>query len=118
MNNSYYRLTFDIYSTRSNTVIRVKKGDNSRILCIALTEDGKVYDIDESCVAVFRGKKQDGNPLYSDCIIENNTIRYAVTDDITSNVGIVDCEIRLISGGKKILSTPNFVIMVTGSTVD
>lgn len=124
MNYSNYRLTLDVHDIRSNVVVKVKKGDNSKRLCISLTENGKVYQISDKCTAVFKGKKPDGCILYNSCDegspigIDSNTIFYEMTNNTTNVVGVIECEISLISGDGKVLVSPTFDIQVADAPVD
>ena len=117
MNYSDYRLTFDIHDIRSNIIVKVKRGDNTRRLCISLTEKGKVYQIADRCTAVFKGKKPDGKSLLNDCSIEDNTIYYVMGNNTTNAVGIVDSEVSLIGGDGKTITSPTFSIQVEDTPV-
>ena len=117
MNYSDYRLTLDIHDIRSNVVVKVKRGDNTRRLRISLTENGKVYQIADACTAVFKGKKPDGKSLYNDCTIEDNCILYVMGNNTTSAIGIVECEVSLISGDGEVISSPTFSILVEANVI-
>lgn len=117
MNYSDYRLTFDIHDIRSNIIVKVKRGDNTRRLCISLTEKGKVYQIADRCTAVFKGKKPDGKSLLNDCTIEENTIYYVMGNNTTNAVGIVESEVSLIGGDGNTITSPTFSIQVEDTPV-
>lgn len=117
MNYSNHRLTFDIHDILSNTVVKVKRGDNTHRLCISLTENGKVYQIADSCTAVFKGKKPDGFSLYNDCTIEDNCIYYVMGNNTTSALGVVSSEVSLISGDREVITSPTFSILVEDTTI-
>ena len=117
MNYSDYRLTLDIYDVRSNTVVKVKRGTNTKRLCISFTENGKVYEIADGCTAVFKGKKPDDTKIMNECDIENNTIYYVMTNNTTSAVGIVDSEVSLYGSDGKVISSPTFSILVEDNPV-
>ena len=119
MNYSNYRLTLDVHDISSNVVVKVKKGDNTRRLCISLTENGKVYQIADSCKAWFMAKKPNGGHLCNACEIENNTILYVMTNNTTNAVGIVDSEVRLVNEEKgDAITSPSFTILVEDTTVN
>ena len=117
MNYSDYRLTLDIHSVRSNTIVKVKRGTNTKRLCITFTENGKVYEIANGCTAVFKGKKPDGYSLYNDCTIEDNAILYVMGNNTTSAVGIVESEVSLISSEGEVITSPTFSILVEDTPV-
>ena len=117
MNYSNYRLTFDIHDVRSNIVVKVKRGDNTRRLCISLTENGKVYQISDACTAMFKGKKPDGKSLCNACDIKDNVIQYVMGNNTTSVVGVVEGEVSLISGEGEVITSPTFTILVEDTPV-
>lgn len=117
MNYSNYRLTLDINEVRSNIIVKVKRGTNTKRLCISLTENGKVYEIAERCTAVFKGKKPDGKGLLNDCTIEGNVIYYVMENNTTNAVGIVDSEVSLIGAYGKTICSPTFSILVEDNPV-
>ena len=123
MNYSDYRLTLDVHDIRSNKIVKVKRGDTSKRLCISLTENGKVYHITDACTAVFKGKKPDGEAIShmektdSPIYIENNTIFYEMTNNTTDDIGVVECEVSLISTEGKVLLSPTFSILVEDTPV-
>ncbi len=118
MNYSNYRLTLDIKDVRSNAVVRVKRGNNTKRLCISLVDNGKVYQISDGCTAALKGKKPDGFSLYNECTIDDNTIYYVIGNNTTSTVGVVECEIVLVSGNEDVLISPTFIIIVEEVPVD
>lgn len=119
MNYSNYRLSLDIHDIRSNVVIKVKRGTNTKRLCITLTENGKVYEIGNSCTAEFKGKRPDGKSLSLPVEkIERNVIYYVIGTSTTKVAGIVEGEIRITSGDGKVIASPTFSILVEGNIVD
>lgn len=119
MNYSNYRLSLDIHDIRSNVVIKVKRGTNTKRLCISLTENGKVYEIGNSCTAEFKGKRPDGKSLSLPVEkIERNVIYYVIGTSTTKVAGVVEGEIRITSGDGKVIATPTFSILVEDTIVD
>lgn len=112
MKLSTYRISLDIHKTASQNLIKVKKGDSGRKICVSLTETGKPYIITEDCTAVFRCKKPDGTVLFNSCNIENNIISCLITSQVVSSVGDVECEVTLYGSDKLQITSPNFVILV------
>lgn len=112
MNYSDYRFTLDIQIHQAQVSIPVTFGDSARRLCIGLTDGRKPYVIGEGCRAVFNAKKPDGNTIKNDCIIERNVILYEFTEQTTSAEGIVHCDITLYDTEGKVLTSPQFTIVV------
>ena len=112
MNYSDYRFTLDIQIHQAQVSIPVTFGDSARRLCIGLTDGRKPYTIGEGCRAVFNAKKPDGNVIKNDCIIERNVILYEFTEQTTNSEGIVNCDITLYNASGKVLTSPQFIIVV------
>ena len=112
MNYSDYRFTLDIQIHQAQVSIPVTFGDSARRLCIGLTDGRKPYTIGEGCIAVFNGKKPDGTSLKNSCIIERNAIIYEFTEQTTNCEGVVKCDLTLYGADGKILTSPQFIIVV------
>ena len=114
MNYSDYRFTLDITNTvQAQVSVPVTLGDTGRRLYIGLTERGKPYTVVDGCRAVFVAKKPDGTSIFNDCIIEaNKTIVYEFSSNTASAQGVVDCEIRLYGIDGKLITSPQFIIVV------
>ena len=112
MNYSDYRFTLDVQIHQAQVSVPVTFGDSARRLCIGLTDGRKPYVIAEGCRAVFNAKKPDGNFIKNDCIIERNVILYEFTEQTTNSEGIVYCDITLYDADGKVLTSPQFTIVV------
>ena len=112
MNYSDYRFTLDIQIHQAQVSVPATFGDSARKLCIGLTDGRKPYVIGEGCRAVFNAKKPDGNVIKNDCIIERNVILYEFTEQTTNSEGIVYCDITLYGADGKVLTSPQFTIVV------
>ena len=114
MNYSDYRFTLDITNTlQAQVSVPATLGDSARRLYIGLTEGRKPYAIVDGCRAVFVAKKPDGTSIFNDCIIEaNKTIVYEFSSNTTSAQGVVDCEVRLYGIDGKLITSPQFIIVV------
>ena len=126
MNYSTYRFTLDIHKTKSQVSIPVLFQDTGTQFYINLTDGGKPYHISDGCKATLYGKKPKQNPdgkydcLLEDCeIIDDGTrIRYEFSDQTTTQLGSVACEIRLYSADGKLLTTPAFEILVEARVIE
>lgn len=117
MNRSVYNITLDLHDIVSQRELYAKRLDNSRSIRITLQEGGKPYEISNDCTAVFTADKPDGTLLYNECRIDGSTIIYDITEETTTAVGRLNCEIKLYgSDGGLIITSPSFVIR-TGDTV-
>lgn len=112
MENVIHYLALDLTGPDMCPMIEVQRGDSARSLVIALTQGGRPYWIDEGLTAALYGKKPDGNPLFNACTIEKNRIRYDFTPQTVNVAGAFDCEIWLVAGDKRELTTPRFSIAV------
>lgn len=112
MNYSDYRFTLDVQIHQAQVSVPVTFGDTGRKLCIGLTDGRKPYVIADGCRAVFNAKKPDGNVIKNDCIIERNVILYEFTEQTTNAEGIVYCDITLYDTDGKVLTSPQFIIVV------
>lgn len=127
MNYSTYRFTLDIHKTKSQVSIPVLFQDTGAQIFINLTDGGKPYHIAEGCKAVLYGRKPlfhadtgKYDTLLEDCeVIDGGTrIRYAFSDQTTTQLGSVACEIRLYSKDGKLLTTPAFEILVEARVIE
>lgn len=112
MNYSDYRFTLDVQIHQAQVSVPVTFGDSARKLCIGLTDGRKPYVIGEGCRAVFNAKKPDGTVIKNDCIIERNTILYEFTANTTNAEGVVNCDITIVAADGKVLTSPQFIIVV------
>ncbi len=112
MNYSDFRFTLDIQIHQAQVSVPVTFGDSARRLCIGLTDGRKPYVIKDGCIAVFNAKKPDGTKLKNACIIERNVILYEFTEQTANAEGIVYCDITLYGVDGKVLTSPQFTIVV------
>lgn len=121
MNTINYRVSLDMFDTLSQATIKAKKGDSACKIYITLTQNGKLFQITEGCLATFCAKKSDGNFIYDDCSIESDSIVYDFTSSVKDDVcqvtaceGTVECEVALYKGAEK-LTSPRFTLVVDGT---
>lgn len=110
-----FKHTLDIHDIYSQFTLRIKKGDTSGRLIISLSELGKPFYIPEGCYAILAGIKKDGSLLYNECTIEENTIVYHMTEQTTSTVGFIKCDIEVYDSHDQKLLSPSFIIEVCDS---
>lgn len=120
MNNSTYRFTLDLQKHNSQMSIAVYKYDNAVKLFIGLMDGGKPYGIDAESHVFFYGKRSDGKPLVHKCTVnENGTeITYEFKNSTAYVEGIVEAQIRVYDGNKKLITAPKFTIMVEERVVN
>ena len=117
MNYSDYRFTLDIQLHQAQVSVPVTFEDSARRLCISLTDGRKPYIIGEGCRAVFSARKSDNTKIKNDCIIENNTVIYEFTPNTTNCEGVVHCDITIYDINGRVLSSPQFIIVVDKKVV-
>ena len=115
MNSSNYRFTLDMQSEQSQVSLPVRLGDTDRSFYISLTDGGRPFTIENGCLALFVGKKAyDGKELNNYCPIEKNSvIRYDFTEQTANVAGVVECEIRLYDPQGKLITSPQFIMVVS-----
>lgn len=93
-------------------------GYETRYADISLMNNGQPYEIDSEVVCVaIRGSKPDNSSIYNECeIIDENTIRVEITQQMAMIAGKSDYEISVISllENKTLTSFP-FYIVISGS---
>ena len=108
-----HRISLDVHSTQSQVALRVKKTETKRKIYISLREGSVPYEISPDCSAALSALKPDGNEIYNNCQIENNTIIYEFTEQTTAAAGTMDCEVTLRDSDNQIIVSPHFAIIVT-----
>ena len=81
---SNYRFTLDLHDTASQVYLSIKQGDTGRKIHITLEV----------------------------CTVQNNVIQYTISPAVSSIEGMINCEFKLYSGGKLLLTSPQFSITV------
>lgn len=106
--------------------IVIKQFDkNTRRIEITLLEGSDIYEIPVSSAVKFQATKQDGKIIFDDCDVEDGIIVYNVTEQLSTSVGTVKCEIGIYepdSNGDTskdgLLQSATFDILVEKSAMD
>lgn len=106
-----YRFSLNMNDETAQVFCNVRNGDDCSKLIVSLQEDGRAYTFDDDVHAYFLAKKSDGNSLYTECSVENNTIIYEFTEQTAPVSGTVVCQFLLLSGSNR-LTTPIFRLEV------
>lgn len=118
MNYSVYNIRLDLHKSASQASLITPKHDTKRKIVITLTENNKPYAIAEGCYAVFTAKKADGKVIYNDCVIEDNRVVYAFTEQTAAAEGVMNCQIELYGTDSELISSPSFVLTVFPKVYD
>lgn len=94
-------------------------GYETRYADISLMNNGQPYEIDSDVVCVaIRGSKPDNSSIYNECeIIDENTIRVEITQQMAMVAGKSDYEISIISllENKTLTSFPFYIVISSSS---
>ena len=113
MNYSIFRFTLNMHNHRSQASVSAFQGDTAVRLLINITDGGIPYTINDECVAMLTATKADGTKLSHRCtILNSSTIQYDFTEQTTSCLGIVNCEVALYGADGGIITAPKFIIVV------
>ena len=107
-----YCFSLDFQKENSQVFCQVRNGDDCSKLIVSLREDGEAYMFDSDVHVFFLAKKSDGNSLYTECSVVNNTIVYEFTEQTAPVSGSVICQFLLLSGSNR-LTTPMFRLEVS-----
>lgn len=113
MERIYKNISLDIHNDiTSQLSLSVKQGDTTRGIRVSLTDHGKVFNIPDSCYAVFSARKSTGSFISDGCTIQNNTIIYDFSEAVVSVASQIDCELTVYSATGNKITSPSFMIFV------
>lgn len=113
--------TVDFASNNNFLFVKGIQGDGygTRYVDISLMNNGQPYTVsNEGITAVIRGTKPDNNVIFNECeIIDNNTIRVEITQQMSAVDGRGNYEISIISNleNRTLTSFPFFIIISKSS---
>lgn len=95
MNYNEYIFGLELNNANSQHALAVKHTDTGRKLYINLTQDSKPYVISDECWVLFHATKSDGTKVVNECMVSNNIVEYAISEQVTSTTGVVNCSIGI-----------------------
>lgn len=110
----------DLSLTNTYVIINAEEGDiRTRFVTVTLLDNGKIYDLSTLSDAKTRlqGTRSDGRAILNNCTIEDNKIKFELTADLTTCVGIHKCQVALYDNEALLTSIP-FKIKINPSTLD
>ena len=109
-------INIDLHSPATYEVIKAQQGDNnSRIIEVVLTDQGKDYNLQEQNVSLvqFQGDKANGKSFIKGCSYHGNVVTIVLDSDILHYAGICRGRIVMYSpNNESIMSTPTIKISV------
>ena len=121
MNSSKYRFTLEMHSSQSQVSLPIVRNDTARKLYISFSDGGKIYHIEDDCLAVVRINRPTGTYIEKFCPIEDNTnvvYDFAQQKNTAVAEGLHDCEVTLYSPEGEVLTTARFSMMVSARVVN
>lgn len=119
MNYSLFHFTLNIQSNNPQISVPVVNKDTGRRFYINFSDGGDPYIIAKGCSAYFAADPPTGPSILEECVIEDESvIRYDFSANTAATVGKYDCEIRLYGANGKLITSPQFIILVTDRAVD
>ena len=110
----------DLSLTNTYVIINAEEGDiRTRFVTVTLLDNGKIYDLStlSDAKARLQGTRSDGRAILNNCTIEDNKIKFELTADLTTCVGIHKCQVALYDNEALLTSIP-FKIKINPSTLD
>lgn len=118
MNDSIYRITLDVLRPDAQLQLTARRADTARVIRANLTEGGRPYVLAADCQAELAAQLPDGRVLKNPCQIEDNTLVYTLTRATTAQVGVLECELRVLGAAGELLVSPRFTLVVYGTVYD
>ena len=113
MNYTNYKITLDMTKIQSQISIPVPQNDTARRIYIRLFHNGKQFALPSGVRVVLAAQKADGTVIYNDCLIEGQSvIRYDFTEQTTSAVGEMKCQLRVYGRNGGLITSPQLTIVV------
>lgn len=113
--------TIDFASNNNFLFVKGIQGDGygTRYVDISLMNNGQPYTVNNEAVTVaIRGTKPDNSIIFNECeILDNNTIRVEITQQMSAVAGKSNYEISIISNleNRTLTSFPFFIIVSKSS---
>lgn len=111
------KITLEVSGGETVKVAAKQKDKDSRTVEVALTGGGIPLAIPVTVTARLRAIKPSGACVLNDCQIDGDHILVPLTEQLLAEVGTVRADIGLYDGAA-LLSTTQFVIQVSRSTID
>lgn len=113
MSKIKYNISLDMRSSVSQASVAAKQGDDNRQFCITLRSGSQPYEIERGSFAVFSTILPKGEVIEDNCTIVDDEIIYDFTQNLTSQEGVLDIEIRLYGPDGSLITSPTFILVVS-----
>lgn len=116
-----YRFTLDMHTAQSQVSLPVVLYDTARRLYISLSDGGKLYRIEDGCLAVIRIDRPTGTYMEHFCPIEDNVsivYDFAQYENTAIVEGLHECEVTLYGLDGGVVTTARFSMVVSSRVVN
>ena len=111
-------LKIDLIPGGGPKIIRVSQYDHdTRHIIISLKNNKVDYSVPDGVTVQVRGTKPSGKGFLYTCPVNDSTVTVIVKDQMTTESGLVRCELVLINGNA-ILGSGNFILDVEKASFD
>lgn len=118
MERSIYRITLDLHDRRPLVTLRMTSGDTARRIYVSFADGTVPYVLTQDISARLCAVKPSGAQIFNNMTVEDGTAYYDVTAATISELGTVECQVRLYDSENRLMSSPRFMLEVSESLLD
>ena len=116
MNQSITRLTLDVSVKAKQASVSVSQFDTMRRLVFSLVNRGLPYKLEAGVYAYMSATTSANLPLFGSCVIQDGAVHFDVPPEMTSEIGVNECELILHASDHSVLTTNGFDVVIYETT--